>query len=398
MKKRKGVTIILTITLCAGLFYGYRYLRIPVETKAAAITQREEFVTTDAYVIRQEKVFSSENTGTMYNYVQEGSRVAKDMCISTVYKGNVDAELIQELNNINNKIDKLERAKIQSELFVVDNGSGENTVENVKNNIIDAVIDKNIQEIENYKNTLDSINSENEDKTQSELYDLIEQKNKIERKLSGEKNDIYATMSGIFSLNVDGLEEILTPEEILNYKVSDFNSIQDAKFSEHTTNIVNQGEKICKVVDNHTWYVMAVVSMEKAEEIKEKKEVLIRFEDLPGDEVLASVSYISEEEDREDNVVIVLKSDRYLEGVYGMRSGKMDIIINRYVGYEVPVYSLRVFDENQGVVISGGNTEIFCQCDIIYRDDEKQTAIIYPSNDAKRKLTTGDRIVLGEKK
>lgn len=396
--KRKGVTIILTLTLLAVLFYGYRYLRIPVETKTASMTRIEDIVRAKAYVIRTESVFDAEITGTMYNYAEEGDRVAKNMCISTVYRGNVDADLIRDLNNVNNRIQKLSEAKEKSEQFITDSGSGDYTVEKVKTDIINAVINGNLQEIEGYKNTLRALNNEAADEFDSNLNELIDKREKIEAKLSSDKSDINTNMSGIFSLNVDGYEHILTPESIFEYKVNDFNSLTEPEISKRTTNLVSTGESICKVVDNHEWYAMAVMSKQEAAQIKEKGSVILRFDSLPGAEVKASISYISQEEENSENVVVILKSDRYLEGVYGMRSGDMEIIINRYVGYEVPIHSLRVIDEKTGVVISGGSSEIFCECDVVYSNENDGIAIVYPSDSAKRKLAIGDKIVLGEKK
>ncbi len=395
--KRKGVTIILTLTLLAVLFYGYRYLKIPVETKTASMTRIEDTIRAKAYVIRTEEVFDAEITGTMYNYAEEGDRVAKNMCISTVYRGNVDADLIRDLNNVNNRIQKLQEAKEKSEQFITDSGSGDYTVEKVKANIINAVINGNIQEIEGFKNTLRALNNEEANEFDSSLNELIDEREKIEAKLSGDKSDINTTMSGIFSLNVDGYEQILTPESIFEYKVNDFNSLNEPEISQRTTNLVSAGESICKVVDNHIWYAMAVLSKAEAAQIKEKGSLILRFDSLPGAEVKASVSYISQEEEDSENVVVVLKSDRYLEGVYGMRSGDMEIIVNRYVGYEVPIHSLRVIDDKTGVVISGGSSEIFCECDVVYSNETDGIAIVYPSDKAKRKLAIGDKIVLGEK-
>lgn len=396
--KRKGVTIILTLTLLAVLFYGYRYLKIPVETKTASMTRIEDTIRAKAYVIRTEEVFDAEITGTMYNYAEEGDRVAKNMCISTVYRGNVDADLIRDLNNVNNRIQKLQEAKAKSEQFITDSGSGDYTVEKVKTDIINAVINGNIQEIEGFKNTLRALNHEEADEFDTSLNELIDQREKIEAKLSSDKSDINTTMSGIFSLNVDGYEHILTPESIFEYKVNDFNSLSEPETPQRTTNLVSTGDSICKVVDNHVWYAMAVVSKQEAAQINEKGSVILRFDSLPGAEVRASINYISQEEENSENVVVILKSDRYLEGVYGMRSGDMEIIINRYVGYEVPIHSLRVIDEKTGVVISGGSSEIFCECDVVYSNENDGIAIVYPSDNAKRKLAIGDKIVLGEKK
>ena len=198
-------------------------------------------------------------------------------------------------------------------------------------------------------------------------------------------------------MNVDGYEEILTPQTIFTYQVSDIDKIPQLQMSEKTNNSVNSGESVCKIVDNHIWYAMAKVTKSDAEAIEAKKEVIIRFDDLPGSEVSATVEYISVEKDGE-SAVVVLKSDRYLEGVYGMRIGNMEIITNRHVGYEVPIHAIRVVDDKTGVTVSAGVSEFFCETDIVFSDESTGMAIIYPSKDAKRKLSVGDRIILGKKK
>ena len=396
--KRKGVTITLLITLFAVLFYGYRYLKIPVETQTAMLTRLEDTVKTKAYVIRKEAVFDAQIAGTMYNYAQEGDRVAKNMCISTVYRGDVEGNLIHELNNINTRIEKLEAAKARSEQFVTDSSSVESTTEHIKTDIINAVINNNIKEIENYKNTLKALNDEQSDEVGKNLDELFAKKRNIEARLSGDKSNINTTISGIFSLNVDGLEEILTPEKIKEFTIGDFLNLTEGEVSQRTSNIVSVGEKICKVVDNHIWYAMAVVPKDIADAIRNKKEVIIRFESLPGTEVMATLFHVSQEDETSEDALVVLKSDRYLEGVYGLRTDEMEIVINRYTGYEVPIHSLRVVEDKTGVMISGGTSEIFCECNIVYSNDETGVSIVYPTEGAKRKLSIGDKIILGEKK
>ena len=395
--KKRGVLIILLITLAAILFYGYRYVNSPIKTKTAKLEQLEEIITSDAFVIRNEAVYNAETSGTLYNYITDGARVAKNMQISTVYRGSVDEELIRELNNLDIKIEKLNRRIEQNSTFTKDNSSTENKIENVKNDIITAALNHDISKISEYKSTINYLSGGMEDSGVNEVIELIVQKDRMEAQLSGEKTDIYSTISGVFSQNVDGYETILTPESIMNYRVGDFVQIAATEVRQRVSNTVNAGEMVCKVVDYHNWYVMTVVPQEKAQTLKEKKNVFIRFDDLPGDEVSAEVIYVSEEEPDETNRVVILKSDRYLEGVYSMRSGVMEIIINRYVGYEVPVYAIRTQDGKNGVMKAIGNSEIFCECDIIYRDEEKGTVIVYPTTEADKRLEIGDRIVLGEK-
>ena len=124
--KKHGVLIILLVTFSAILFYGYRYVNSPIKTKTARLEQLEEIVSGDAFVIRNEVVYNAETSGTLYNYITDGARVAKNMLISTVYRGSVNEELVRELNNIDIKIEKLKRRIEQNETFTKDNSSTEN--------------------------------------------------------------------------------------------------------------------------------------------------------------------------------------------------------------------------------------------------------------------------------
>ena len=395
--KKRGVLIILLIAAAAVLFYGYRYINSPVKTKTAKLERMEDTVSTNAFISRDEVVYTAETNGTLYNYITEGARVGKNMLISTVYRGTVNEELVKELNNIDVKIAKLKKRVEQNETFTKDNSSTENKIEKVKNDIITATLSENYSKISEYKSSINYLSGGAQDTGAAEIAELSAQKTRMEAQLSNEKTDIYSTISGVFSDNTDGYENILTPEAILNYRVGDYAKITAQDVRQRVSNEVNAGEAVCKVADNHNWYVMCVLPQEKAQTVKEKKNVLIRFDDLPGEEVSAAVAYVSEEEADETNRVVILKSDRYLEGVYSMRSGAMDIILSRYVGFEVPVYAVRTKDGKTGVMKALGNSEVFCECDIVFSDEEKGTVIVYPSEDAKKTLEVGDSIVLGEK-
>lgn len=395
--KKRGVLIILLIAAAAVLFYGYRYINSPVKTKTAKLERLENVISANVFISRNEVVYTAETNGTLYNYVTEGARVGKNMLISTVYRGTVNEELVRELNNIDVKIEKLRKRVEQNETFTKDNSSTENKIEKVKSDIITAALNENYSKISEYKNSINYLSGGAQDTGAAEIADLSAQKTRMEAQLSNEKTDIYSTISGVFSDNADGYESVLTPEAIMNYRVGDYAKITAAEVRQRVSNEVNAGESVCKVADNHNWYVMTVLPEDKANELKEKKNVLIRFDDLPGEEVSATVEYVSEEEADETNRVVILKSDRYLEGVYSMRSGAMDIIINRYIGYKVPVYAVRTKDGKTGVMKALGNSEVFCECDIVFSDEENGSVIVYPSKDASRTLEVGDSIILGEK-
>lgn len=394
--KKRGVVIILAVTLFAIIFYGYRYVMNPVDVKIAKMVKKEDVIKTDAYVVRNEVVYSTLKSGTLYSYVQEGARVGKNRKIATVYSSESNGELIQELNNIDLKIEQLETEKKNKEKYTAISSSMENTIENIKNDIIVATIENEVDKIAEYKRTINSFYN-SDGYNDATLLELKKRKIQIEDVLSRDRADIVSTISGVYSKNVDGLENVLTPDVTSFYSVFDFNNIGKVETNQKTTSDVYSGEDVCKVVDNHTWYVMCVVPKEKAETIKKIKNVKIRFNSLPGTEVSAEAIYVSNEDENEPNRVIALKSDRYIDGVYGIRNSEIDIVLSSYKGFEIPSYALRNVGDEQGVMISKGLSEIFCKCDIIYQSETNEKIIIIPSDDAKNKLEIGDEIIIGEK-
>ena len=55
---------------------------------------------------------------------------------------------------------------------------------------------------------------------------------------------------------------------------------------------------------------------------------------------------------------------------------------------------IHVKNGKSGVMVQGSDSEIFKECEILHRDDEK---VIVKSADSGNRLQDGDKIVLGEK-
>lgn len=394
---RRSVIYLIAITLAAAVFYGTRYVKTPVETRVATITTHEDYISTEAYLVRSEAVYTAAAAGTYYSYAAEGSRVGKDRLISTVYDGFVNSEILQELSNVDAKIRQLESSAEKSTLFRSDNSSGQAAIENAKNSIISAAIDRDIAKITEAKNTIININSGNTTDNTGALTELQATRTRLEARLTGTKHDIYSSMSGIFSSSTDGFESILTPEAIMSYKTADFYALSVPDDTAAAKSSVSSGEAVCKVVDNHSWYIMAPVSSQRASELHIGSRVTLRFDKLPGAEVSAELVSASEEEADADTVLLIFKSDRYLEGAYSIRKSKADIVLESYTGFEVPVYSIRVSDGKNGVMVKNGVSEVFKECDIIYTNPETETVIITPAENAKNRLEIMDKIVIGEK-
>lgn len=393
---KKSVIAILVFVAMFCIFYGIRYIENPEQTLEASLEVYENKIDTKGYIVRSEQVYNAPATGMVYHYIQEGTRVGKNRVLSTIYTGDVSEQTLSELNNINQKIADME-SSINSDTTYMEGGTNsEENIENIKNNIIKAKSSGNVSKIQNYKAQINSIVTGNAQTMESESIDTLRaKKESLEASLRNNKNDIYSQMSGVFSKNVDGLETVLTPKSVVGYLADDYKNIKETAKNESAN--LAAGEALCKVVNNHEWYVMVLLPGEVAKELKPLQKVSMRFDLLPGVEASGAIEYISSEASGADKNVVVVKFEQYKEGVFSIRFSEMEMILESYEGFKVPISALRVENGERGVLVKNGATRVFKPCNVIYTDTERETVIVSPVRGGNTMLVNGDKILIGEK-
>lgn len=393
---KKSIYFILIVVVCFCIFYGIRYVENPVETQTAILEVYENKIDTAGYIVRTEQVYNAPASGKVYHYIQEGTRVGKGRVLSTVYTGDVSEEALQELNGINQKIAEIEtEGEVTS--YMAGGNNSEEDIENIKNNIISAKRNRKIDKIANYKAQINAvITGDSKAEGAVSLEDLIAKKNAVEASIVSPKNDIYSQISGVFSKNVDSLENILTPKDVLTYKLADYESL--AETAKENKDSADSGQPVCKVVNNHEWYVMTTVAREQSDEVKVGKKVKMRFGYLPGVTANGRIEYISQEDSNTDKMVVVIKFEEYCEGVFSLRFSEMELILESYEGYRIPVSALRVTEDGKkGVLVKEAGAQVIKPCNVVYSDTVGQTVIITPVSGSKNLLRDNDSIVIGEK-
>ncbi len=391
---KKSFIAIILITAAVFLFYGIRYARTPVQKQEATIVTFEESVSGEGYIVKKENVYTSGNSGTFYSYKSDGQRVAKNSKIASVYNGSVNSDVLTELNNVNKKIEELNNKSKTGGLFVSDSQNAESTVDGIKNKIISAVQSGDVSDMSDYKKEIIANVSGEENSNEAEIRELEAKKAQISGGITATSSDIYADMAGIYTENVDGLENVLTPEAVMTYTPSQFDAVEKpAELKKRTS--AEKGEGVCKVIDNHTWYIMMKADADRLKNVKEKQKVSIGFGSVTDAIADAVVRYISPEENGEK--VVVLSCDRYVEGILTMRSTDIRLILKSYTGYKIPIYALHIQDGKKGVMIDNEGSEEFRECEILYTDEKEGFIIVYPAENAAKQLQPMDHIVIGEK-
>ena len=391
MKKSAYFILLCLMMFCT--FYGIRYIRRPEKSQPAVSEIYENKIITSAYIVKTEQVYNAPADGRIYHYLGEGTKVKKNSVLATVYTGAVSEQALAELNSVNQKIAELQSSN-SSYSF------GANSQENIdiiKGNIIKSANRNSLESIENYKAQINSIVTGSvQDIRQSDISKLELKKQEIEAGLESSKSDIYSQMAGVYSKNVDGLEEVLAPKTVMSYKLADYNNIKLP--ADKPQNPVTGGQPVCKVVNNQTWYVMTAVKKDTAEKLVKGQKVTVRFSQLPGIETEGIVEYISAEDRNADKNVVIIKCEQYREGVLSLRFTGIELVTESYEGYRVPMSAIRLVDGNKCVMVRTEAGTFLRKCKVLYTDISDQTVIISQEfNDTKGRLKETDSIVIGEK-
>lgn len=391
---KKAIITVVLAAFCALCFYSVRYINSPVHTIEAKLKVNEQTVRANAIFVRDEKVYKTDTSGTVYNHYAEGTRVKAGTLVSTVYNGAVNEQTMQELRTIDRKIANITSNGEYNQVYDTSSVSAESIIEDYKLKIIEAGEKGKVPSVAAYKEIVNDIRSGKNSQTASGIIaDLNRQKTEVENRIGGNKYPIYSENSGIFTTVLDGLEDYLTPERAMTMSVSEFKAIK-VNEAETVATMVEAGTDICKISNNHEWYVLLCAPADEMKNHEVGDEVEVRFDSIPGEQVKCKISNISPEED--GNILVLLMSNHYLEGAYSFRRSDATIVLESYTGYEVPIHALRVENNVQGIIGEKNNEQKFYPCKVLYTNT-KEGYVIVNDTDGENDLIGIDRIVVGER-
>lgn len=397
---KKVITVVLAAAFCTFVYFVISYVQAPVSTISAYSVNLEEIVEGNAFIVRKETVYTADQGGRAYSYAREGARVGNSRRICSVYSGEIDESLLQELGSVNSKITELGSVIVDSSGFMAAGGSVAQRLLQLQEEIEAAAAENDIEKIAECKEEIVLLSSGTAAKSNADrLAELTAKRAELESRITNPRQDIYSTEAGIYSAKIDGYENVLSVDDVLNFNVEKFAQIkpEDEK-TEDVEGDTLPGDKVCKIIDNHVWYIMTLVERDKLEGLKKGDNVEVRFDKLPGELVKASVVSVSNEPEGQEKAVVVLKCESFSEGAFSIRATGVEIIRNSYSGFEVPVHAIRVSDGQNGVMVRVGGSDVFKPCKMIYQEENSDKAIIIPdTDDVNKQLNEYDMIIVGEK-
>lgn len=396
---KKFFIAVISLVIFTMVAYGVAYVVMPVNSmELTRYTHSISFVCENAYIVRDETVYYSPSDGIVYNISEDGDRVAQDASVSTVYNGDVDQTTLKKLHTIDSKISRLETSGHSSDLYKADSDSTENQVADKMSEIFEYAQQNNVAEIHDIKDDINNIRKGAGISENTRIDVLRAEREKTEDSISAGKKDIISDRSGIFSSYVDGLETVLSPDRAEEYTPAYLNSLKPDTSEYINGKQIVSGTPICKVMNNHIWYIAGIANSERAEMLKEKKNVTVRFTNLTENDVNGEISYISEP-DSKGNCVFMIKVGTYLESAFSYRTVNAQIIFEEHSGYKVPTDAIHTGEGISDYFVNArkGSEAYKCDIKVLYSDTEEGYSIIASKEKAENNLGSMDRLVVGER-
>ena len=328
--KKVIVISILLLILAIYLIYVI-YLLIKQPTNVFTIEEgnlyKEE--TDIGYVIRDETVVKGENyKNGMEQIIAEGERAAVNENIFRYYSTNEES-LKNKIAELDTKIQQAmaENTELSSgpDMKLLEDQIDEQ-IENI-NKVTDMTkLEEEKKEIDDLVTKKARIAGESSPQG-SYLRELIDERKQYESELNSGAEYVKAPMSGIVSYRVDGLEDVLTPDNFSNLSKEYLESLNLS-----TGKIVATNNESGKVIDNFYCYIATITSSDEAKQAEVGDNVAVRLSN--NAEVDAEITNIIKEDD--GDIILILRLTEQIEELINYRKITFDLIWWDARGLKVP--------------------------------------------------------------
>lgn len=332
---KKSIIYITFLVVIIYLIYAV-YLLIKQPTNKFTVEEGTLYLeeTDVGYIIRDEQVVKGNNyKNGMEQIKNEGEKTSKGDSIYRYYSQN-EEQLKKEISKLDGEIQ--EALKGQKDIFspTLEKQLDEKIELLSKTTDISKMIEynKQISDIITKKAKISGESSA----AGTHLKELYNKRTTYEEQLNSGAEYITAPNSGIVSYKVDGLEEVLTPN---NFSSLSKEFLESLKLK--TGQLIATNEECGKIIDSSSCYIVTISSSEKSKSAKLDDKVKIR---LSNNKMIdAKVAYISQE--NEEETMIVLEIDREINELTNYRKISFDLIWWTSTGLKVP---------NQAIVEENG--------------------------------------------
>ena len=210
-----------------------------------------------------------------------------------------------------------------------------------------------------------------------QLKAFYEQRNDLETRIADWKQTILAESDGVVSFYFDGLETVLTPDNMTKLTPANIADVFAGKSIVPTSgNEPSQtsARSLYRLVEQNEWYVVFVADSRIAEFENPSNVFNVEFS---AGENLTFRGSVSESQESGGKYLYYLKFTEPISDMVMARKVNMSITAT-FSGVQVPAGAVRMADNQLGVYVDNGGNKEFVAVKVKTIDD--QMAIVEPEN------------------
>lgn len=390
--KKVGIYVLSTVAALGLIFYIIYHMMdgftTDIDTMTAEVSSKKFIIATDGYIFKDEHYLYSSYDGSVSYLIKDGEKVGIRQEVATAFADSSGYSINSELLKIENKLAVLDQSIVSAGAANTDTKTVDKRISSYYYMILSRLAEgKYSHVVHSTDNLLVQMNKRQlitgEQKDFSDLRSSLEiKKSNLMAQLNGKSETIYSDMSGYFSSEIDGYEEIFTKKALENLTVSDFYRLIEEKPKDIKN--VDGKTPIGKIADNYIWYIVIPVNKENAEDLEVQKTYSAVFPYNYDTELSLTLENILTENFGE-RTLAVFSCGEMPEGFNYQRSQAIEIVVNEARGFRIPKNSVRLVDGVQGVYTLYGSTVVFKRIDILFEADGHY---IVSTEDPLKKETT----------
>ncbi|WP_422448198.1 HlyD family efflux transporter periplasmic adaptor subunit [Thermoanaerobacterium sp. DL9XJH110] len=335
----------------------------------------------EAVVVKNEILIKSPTGGNLQFLVKSGERVRVNtpLFIVTTNLGQKE-EYEREIVELEKKIKSLKESSVSSlSINVIDK-----SIDETRKELKQAVSKGQFEKTSALKNELARLMKEKQEKIKVEESNirLLEKALKEKRnKLQEIQKIVYSPAAGIVSFNIDGYENLLSPDTLQSLSSKQIKSINGQAIKRDAENsgqviTATAGKPVLKIVDNFTSFLVFDTGNNRLEKGKSYD---VR---LPATGTRVKGKVIDVYEDGHVGVILI---DEDLPELFDSRKVEIEVLTENYTGNLIPTSCLVSLDGRVGVYLLEQGEKVFTPVKVIAKSGDK--AIV-------EGLKLGDRILI----
>lgn len=321
----------------------------------------EDSICFDGVFVRNEKVINSQNTGTLRYVNSDGSKLASNSVIANVYSSESDITNLAKIESLRKQLKLYERVTSQG------------TIQHAQPEFLKEQIDTSYNELNRYLQDKDYLNAEIKEQEINSLMciynvsvglekieDYEVKKNEINLQITQLQGQIKQPLSvittdesGYFVSYTDGYEDILSISNIDKITEEQINSITSVE-------VAKNYDYIGKIIDGYRWNIIGIVDAFDKKGINDT----VRIRIGEDDDIIGKIKGIQKLDNGKCKINIECEVLNY--NLVQSRTGRVEIIFNKYDGIRVPRNAINFKNGERGVYIVCGQEISFKKLEVIY--------------------------------